>query len=382
VASLASEDSPAPKAVFSLLDRDMPESGEDVTVESVPTSLGDFLIFGRETDKPPRLELTVDRPKLSEVQALLCDLCGELISAEPAVEVVDQTDQLQLAMVWAWRFPDDTPRELRQKLYVEKRRSVLLDVWPTLPQRPLDNKAPQEVQGDAQYRVRLLAAVLLMELHGDDSGWQFDFNELRRKLDLPTAETIDPDEVDVEKIPLVRCARLDAEKLSTEKLSERFQYASLMRAPAAIRNLGMALVKRDESEMEIPREDIYGILARVATSTDDSLSFIEQARQATVEKGQSPARWLIAEMSLQIEIGNGERVRELLQRIQSKHQNEPGIMQSLLSTLAHYGLIDPSTAGGAGAPAPATASPDAAPAGATGGAEQRSRHTGSPCSSK
>lgn len=358
LASLATDDAPAPKAVFSLLVFDMPASGAELTIESVPDALCDFYVFGRETDRPPRLEMTISRPRLDDAQVALRELCGDLLVDPPQTELVDTTNALEDALTWAWRLPEDTTREVRLRLHREKQRLMMLDVWPTIPQTALDGKSPQQVQGDVKYRVRLLAAILLLELHGQQNRWSFDFNELRRKLELPSAETIDPDTVDLAKIPLVRCARLDADKLPTAKLLDFFQYAAMMHAPAALRRLGEALVERERDESQISRADVYGILARAAADNDEALTMIEKARESDVAAGQSPARWLLSELSLQIEIGNGARAQELIQRIQAKHQREPGVMQSLVDVLARYGLIDSQAppasrrdGGAAGAPA-------------------------------
>ena len=217
---------------------------------------------------------------------------------------------------------------------------------------------------DPKYRVRLLAAILLLELHGQENRWNFNYDELREKLGVPTATSIDPETVDLTNVPLTRYARLEASKLSTERLVEMFQYAAMMQAPAAIRNLGAALLERDQEETGIGRADVYGILARVSQDNAEALSWIEKARDEAVAQGDSPARWLLAELSLQIEQGNSERAQELINRIQAKYQREPGVMQALFNLLVRYGLIDPRAGVSPGA---AAAAPPVAAAASEGG---------------
>ena len=66
-----------------------------------------------------------------------------------------------------------------------------LNVWPQTPLRELDGKCPAEVAADPAFRVRLLAAILLLEIgrRADPQG-QFDYNELRAKLGLPLRRRI------------------------------------------------------------------------------------------------------------------------------------------------------------------------------------------------
>ena len=352
--SLASDNGPAPKAVFWLLDREMPESGKGLTLETSPGALCEVYVFGRETDKPARLELSVSRKRWPQVQEALQAVCGATVAAEPELDVVDKTNVLEDALTWALHFPDDTPRETRMELQNQKRRQVNLDVWPTIAQTALDGKSPHDVQGDPKYRVRLLAAILLLELHGQQNRWQFDYDELRTKLDLPAGSVIDPETVDLNQLSVVRYARLDAARVPTDQLATLFQYAAMMSAPMAVRNLGRELANREVTDDLLNKAAVYEILARMSLDGDEALQWIDKAREAEVAAGGSPARWLLAELSLQIEQGNGDRVQELIQRIQAKHQREPGVMQGLMNLLMRYGLLDPYAAGapGAGMPAP------------------------------
>ena len=161
----------------------------------------------------------------------------------------------------------------------------------------------------------------------------------------------------------MRYARLDAEKVPTERLAKLFQYAAMMSAPLAVRNLGGELANREVSDEVLSKAAVYEILARMAVDSDEALGWIEKARDAETAAGGSPARWLLAELSLQIEQGNSDRAQELVQRLQAKHQREPGVMQGLMNLLMRYGLIDPYAAGGPGGPAagmPAGPAPAAA----------------------
>ena len=358
LASLAEEGSPPPKGVFSLLDREMPASGDGLTLDTVPHAYCDFYVYGRETDRPARIELTVPRTKIDDVKKSLGEILGETLGGVVDEQVAGHVDSVQEAMHWAWRMPEGTPRELRQSLHNEQRRHVMFDVWPTLKQQLLDGKSPQQAAGDPKYRVRMLGAILLLDLSGQQERWQLDFNELRTKLDLPPMEKIDPASLDFDRLPLVRYARLDAAKLSTDRLLALFQYAAMMKASSAIRSLGDELAQRNDLPAEVSKSDLYGLLAQSAATPEEALGFIEQARDAAKAAGQSTARWLLSELPIRLQLRQVDRLQQIIEEIQTKHSREPGIMNALMSMLMRLGIIQPGSMPGRGAmPAELSAAP-------------------------
>ncbi len=360
--SLAEEGMPAPKGVYSLLDREMPESGERLTLETVPTALCDMYVFGRETDRPARIEMTVPQSIIEQTEQAIVEVCGDLVKTPPDQEEAGKVDKVEERLSWSWRWPKETSRETRHELTDQQRRQVILEVWPTVTQSVIDGKSPQQVQGDAKYQTRLLAAIMLLELHAQQNRWKLDYNELRGQLGLPLAETIDPEGADLDQLPLVRYARLDATKLDAGRLIDFFQYASLMHAPAAVRKLGVELINRegDEQLASLNKAGVYGILARSAIDSEEALSYIDQARQIAVANGQSQAQWLLSELPLRIEQRNSERMQQIINTLQAKYSREPGVMQALVSLLSRFGLIGPggAPAGEMAPPLPAEPRPD------------------------
>ena len=309
------------------------------------------------------MEATIAKTRFEQLQAALLEVCDGTLADNPTTEVTDQTDALEDSTTEVLRLPKDTTAEVRTKLQNENQRRIIMEVWPTIGQNSLDGKSPQEVQGDPKYRVRLLAAVLLLELHGQQSRWGFDYDQLRQRLEQPTTQRITPASGGWSELPLCRYWRIDAANLSSPELAELFQYSAMMQAQAAVRNLGEQLVERDDLGDEISVENVYGVLTRAARDSDESLDLLEKAKAAAVAAGQSPARWLLAQLSIQIEAGDGDKAQATMQQLQSKHSREPGVMQSLMNLLAQYGLIEP---GGA----PAGPSPAAVPAAAATSVEE------------
>ena len=63
--SLAGENEPPPKGYYSLLDRPRPEAGGGLTADTIPSLLGQVLIFGKQTDRDARLDLVASRSDLA-----------------------------------------------------------------------------------------------------------------------------------------------------------------------------------------------------------------------------------------------------------------------------------------------------------------------------
>ena len=84
-----------------------------------------------------------------------------------------------------------------------------------------------------------------------------------------------------------------------------------------------------------------------------------------VEKKESPARWLLAELSVRLPRMEAERCNQIVQTLQSQHLNEPGVADGLYRMLVNYGVISPdgTPAGGQAAPQPAMPAEPAPPAG-------------------
>jgi tetratricopeptide (TPR) repeat protein len=367
---LATEDQPAPKGVFWLLDRALPATVKDLAPDDVPNVIGEMYLFGKQTDRGARLEFVVSQSDDFESKTnKLTEFLGDLAGPQEQQEVTEQMAAVPAAMTWNWRLPDDVSREQRADLISQQRREVILNKWPTLSLRVLDGKRPADVASDPAYRVRLLAAVLLLELSGEQSGSDVDYNELRRKLNLPACDAIDSADLDVIALPLVRLSRLVPEKLSDETLIDAYQRAARMHATVALWRLASEVIRRESLDGKVDKAEAHELLSHVARNPDDALGLIVKAREIAAKQGQSPARYLLAELGLRLSRNDVAEAQRLIQLIQSKHIREPGVAQGLYQMLVQFGIIAPD--GTPAGPQPRSAPPAAAaaaqPAPQTGG---------------
>lgn len=342
-ADATGEDEPPPKAVFTLLDRPQPPSVADLSCREIPNVLGEMYVFGRQTDRSARVELVAKRtPHLAAARAVLGELLAELVQQPASEEVIDQVTAVSVALDASWRLPDDTPGEVRRRFHAEHKQLALSERWPDTPLSQLDGRTPRQAAAEAALRVRVLAAILLLELSLSAAGEEFDFNALRRNLGLPTREPIDPAAVDVKQIPLARLALIPPAALSDDDLIACYERAAMFAHTAALRALAREVLARPSLDERVNKAVAHDELARAASDPAEAASHLQAAQQAAREKGQSPAPWLLAELAMHLQYQNLDRCEEVFHELRARHLREPGVRESMLGLFRQFGLVDES----------------------------------------
>ncbi len=184
-ADLAAEDSPPPKAIFMLLDRQPAESAEGLTFESVPRFLGQLMLFGKQTDREARLELIgLLTTELPAVKALLTGLGGEWLGTLSEEKSIGRTSASEDSLKPQWRPPTGLSIAQLQEFVAAFHRQALLQRWPNMKLGCLDGKTPREALAEGVYKVRVLAAIMVLQDVAESMRCKFDFNELRRQAGL------------------------------------------------------------------------------------------------------------------------------------------------------------------------------------------------------
>jgi len=364
LSSLGTEDSPPPKAAFWVLDRQLPEGSDDIALEDIPNVLGQGFLYGRETDREPRVEFVTARTddfesKSGLIKRVLGDLGAEIESEETSGEMPAS----RLALAWRWRLPDGVSADRQRSLLKEKYVDVQMNVWPETPSPLLDGKRPVEVADDPAYRVRLLAAILLLEFNGESSKTPFDFNRLRAKLGLPTRDDFPSEGIDIEDVQPVRLHLLVPENLSDKDLATAYSRAWVNRAYRATARLGKEVLKRPSLKNRFDFDQVHYAQSVVATDPDDALQSIQDAEETAIAAGRSPAPWMVHELEIRLMRGEPKECQRLLSELNTRHIDEPGIQQAIYAWLVRIGVVRPSDSEGM---PPSPQQPPADPAAAPG----------------
>jgi len=345
--ALAAESEPSedeevpPKAGFYLMNRPALESAEQISRDTIPTVVGRILIYGRQTDRPARLVAVSPDPEERETfLKLIGELAGDQLAGPPETEVVGHVSASRGLLRRIWRFPAGVSHSQIQSLAAEHLAEALLERWPARGLGLLDGKTPAEAAADPKYRVKVLAAILVMQIWMRESGERFDFNRLRARLGLPVLEPIDPDLVAVEQLPLVRLDRVIADKLSDESLLAAFRRAVMCDVGEAMGRFAQVLVDRP-GILPQNRASGFRALVELERNSDRALGWLERGRQMSESAKQSSASWDLMELNLRTERGELEEVKRLVEHIQRDHLEEPGVGDALLQYLVSIGVIRP-----------------------------------------
>ena len=339
-ASFREENEVPPLSMFLLLDREVPPSSDGLTRQNVPLAISELLLFGKQTDRAARVEMSLIRgDKYEAHKKALEEALGQFSTALEKEEETGRVSRLAVALSLSWRMPDNTPLAVRKELVAEHRRDVLLNVWPDLPQGVLDGKSLRQAAADASMQVRALATVLLADLSEADE--LPIYNEIRRAVGLPTVEPIDPQGIKVSSLSPAKLTRLEFKKLGDDDLLGVFNRALMMSSSRLLRRVGRELIERSSLAGKIDKAEVLEILAKVSSDSDEALDYIHQAQEAAVAKGDSPARLLIAEIPIRIQRREIDEFRRIFDRLSTKHINEPGVANALQSILYQLGILRP-----------------------------------------
>lgn len=348
---LAADDRPPPREAYRVFDRPrlQPEdvdgqAGASLRREDLPLILGELLLFGRETDRPPRIEAGVQRSDLDAVRAILAEVAAGGVGEPSNEQIVRQMGPDELALTRKWQLPPGAPWEVEGRLQLEEFRYRLLEVWPQGKLRQGGGLTYAEAarSGDPRLARLVLAAILDIESNNRHPDFAPLFNELRTRLGLPAAVDIDPFHVDLDSVSIIELHRLPAELLPDDQLTAAFNLAASVRAPVALVRLGEAALER--SSFEVDRKMAVCInLARAGFDPWWAVKYLRQGRELAAAAGKSPAVWLLEELALRL--AHPEKPAELHDVINRAADcaNEPGVALQLTQLLARYGIIDPAT---------------------------------------
>lgn len=329
-------DQPPPRSVYSLLDRAMPDSGVGLTIDTAPEVLAELLLFGRQTDREPRVELLAFRHQLEAATAAARGLIGEWLgSAEPEI-AAGGIAQVDASLMSRLHLPPHTPNETAAAVRVQAVRRALLEGWPAAPHPALGGATPQQAAGDPARQVKVLAAIALLEV---DVQSEVDFNIVRSRLGLPLPQPIDARKIEVDTVPLTRLHRLDVATLSDEALAAAYRRSMYMRHRRATLQFAAELVRRPEAD-GASRADAHCALASTEIASQSPFKHLDEARRLLTAAGKSAAAVDLQEFSLRLQRGEMAEAERLMQHIVTSYGRDQAVMERFAQLLYTFGLID------------------------------------------
>jgi hypothetical protein len=342
-AIVTKNNAPPPKAVLRLLDRPVAESAEGLKHEDVSRIIGELILHGKQTDRDAYLELLVLRDENFQKKLdIFRQVTGDDLGEGQDERAVSQISALQQTLATMCHLPSGVTAQQYKSLMEEEIRDIVMRRWANQPLSVLGDKSPTQASSDPNLKIPLLAAILGLQILGEHKGWdQVDFNQLRTQLGLPVAEPIDPESVDVERLPLARLNRLIVDKLSDDGLITVYNRSVVKRFKNVIRRFGMEMVRRESLDDRIDKAAVYGVMAQNATDQEQGLELVEKAKSTARAKGKSVAPYLLEELDLRLQQGNAREASRLINVIQTQFAKDRTTQGRLLRLLAGYGLVRP-----------------------------------------
>jgi tetratricopeptide (TPR) repeat protein len=339
---LAAISGPPPRHTHLLYDRPAPPAAEDMTLGAVPVVLGLLAYYGRQTDRPERLELVADSVEdktagLAAVRTMLGEALGDVLDEVHLGPSTGGPAGLHRRL----QFPKGTPPATRKRLVAEERRAMIVERWPAAPSIALGGKTPLEAVGDASLALPLAAAVMNIEQVAGEGADPAAFAALRAKLGLAMPTPIDPRVVDLETLPLARLPRIDLASAGDDELVSLYERAVLAGAPEAILAIARVAIERPPLSDRMTHEELYYRLVSHTVDQPEALRWIDRARSDAEASGKSTATWDILELELRVVAGELDEANRMVRHLRDEHLSEPGIAEQLYQLLYALGALPP-----------------------------------------
>lgn len=339
----AAEGQPPPKSVFVLLDRPMPKYHDHMQAVEIPMVLADLELYGKETDREARLVFDAyQTSRLEEGAQLAASILGEVVQPMSAEEPGDVAIVSSEALCRSFHFPAEMRVPERRRLDVELLQKSILQDWSQLPLPLLGGMRPIDAAADPAQRVRLLAAILRMELEMDQQNFPIDCNELRSQLGLPLrSDGLPCPSGGVKAVWEIDLHRLAAQNLTDLELRQALMCAVTKNAVRAIHKLGREWVLRSPQDEHITKEQVLDVMLQTCGDTEQALALAQEGRKVASEAHRSPAAWLLKELELRIRCEELDEVNLIVRRLNTNHGREAGVLETMLRIMMRYGLISP-----------------------------------------
>ena len=360
-----SEDEVPPKAVFQIIDRDKPESLDELPpVEEVPEAIATVLLFGKQTDRDARIEaMNVFEHDVEACKKAIQDAIGDVTleseKTEPLPFLV--ASQPQPAMLRFKAKPADAEvlqHELMQQRLAKQLTSLKLPM--------LGDRSLVEVADDESLLLQRTAVAKIIENYDAITSRSANVvSEVYELAKLEQAGEIILGEEQTETVANEDLNRVNPEALSPESLMYLLQRASHISARPALRRFAEALISAELTDDQKPvRMLAYNAMISASHSTGEALEWIDKAKAYAQENGAETAELLLNELPLRLQAGDAEGFQSTIQSITTRYGNHPEVMAQLQRILMSLGLIRPD---GSPVSQPAAPGPGAAmdPAGAT-----------------
>jgi len=332
------EEGPAPRHAFVMLNREKVNSVDDLTLENVPSVIGELLIYGKQTDRPARFEIVTARDnRYDEMKILIDETFGEFIAGDPKSQEIGESTEMSELLEWRWHLPEGVTRTQHAEMVKQQRENVILNQWVKIEFTCLDGKTPEEAVKEPEMEIPLRALLLTLENAAQGQFFSDELGgKLRDHLGLDDYELIAPGENDRISSPIQQ-QYLDYSKASEEQLIRIQADAMRIGNTRVLRKVITEVLDRPDFKA-MTRDMCYSMMAHFSEDIDESLENISKACDEAKKADRPIGLYLVQEFELRLSRGMTDGLPDLLTRIQKDHLDEPDVEYQLVRVLDRFGI--------------------------------------------
>jgi hypothetical protein len=327
---------------YLLLDRPAIGPRPGLAREEIPLIRAELLIGSNtavlETHDDGRLNGLIDS---------FTTLAGRTIPpAHPRTKVIGQTSRYTLALSWHWYLPPDLPEAERKRLNREQVAHLMTHVWPETPSSQFAGRTPLQTARSGRGEAPLRAALLQMQLSGEEWGGLVDWPEFRSRFGLRPEPRIDPATVDIEHVPLGRLGLIAQQELDDERLLALYNRALKWGVVDVVVKASHEIVKRPtvRDREEIDRFVLYSNLALQAMAQSERARALDWAHQGRAaepleRRAASAPHWDMLEIQIKSHFDQLQDWVPDLAVVLEKHRLNEEAKMFLTARLIDMGLV-------------------------------------------
>jgi len=363
---VASEDEVPPRSGFQLLDQPLPSSETQLTGENLPETLALVLVFGKQTDRPARLEVKAVLPMFLEV---VRSTLAEALEKLPWVEEPYQSVPFVMASdprpAWA-----DRPnyRKNLEPILAEFRKSRFAHRMTKQPLPALRLRSLSDAATDPDLALQREAILRVLENTESIAQDPELLDQVRQESGVaPLPPLVVKTADDLELIENSDLPRIDCQQLDGEGLRYLMSRARLLQMGQVLKQVALEALSREESPDDPGdanfRSGAYLALIESTDSLEESLRWIAEAKVYFAKRSLDVAHLLLVELSTRVRGGDLEGFQTTLRTLTSEHSHREDVMQILQQMLISLGLLNPDGSPRRGPMRPGAAEPPASAGG-------------------
>lgn len=313
-------------AAFELYDSPRRLSWDEMDIENIPVVTGTVLLWGRQTDKEPRLEIiNVLQSSVGYAREEIEESFRDYLKGEPEIEKVNKVSVSVDSFVRRINIPRDATMEEIQRWRNAHFQNVLLNHWIHFPLGVLDRQAIEVVAKHPEYRIRVEAVLYFVKFIANREGLDRScLNHLRERLALPAMPSISEEEAWTLS-PLFYDQLLTADW--AESLLERLLLkATIYRLPDIPVEF-LEMVAGREGIRASLRVEAWMMLIRMYPTSEKVDEWIRQGRAVCEQEGLEEVVLDVLELNHAIESGKLETVLRLIRHIRQEHKKNTEVQQ-------------------------------------------------------